>query len=183
MADTTKIPLISSEISGLWSSYMSDTMIVCVLKYYLSSVEDSETRTILQQTSDLSNLHIQEMTSMFNKENLTIPEGFTDNDINIDAPRLFTDSFYLSYLSFMARVGMHNYTLIINQIARSDIRAYFSKRITEYLALYNSSADLRLSKGNLYKGSTCRSYRGNSICKKSKFHNRLVWRKKTSTCR
>ena len=133
MADTTKIPLISSEISGLWSSYMSDTMIVCVLKYYLSSVEDSETRTILQQTSDLSNLHIQEMTSMFNKENLTIPEGFTDNDINIDAPRLFTDSFYLSYLSFMARVGMHNYTLIINQIARSDIRAYFSKRITEYL--------------------------------------------------
>jgi len=126
---------------------MSDTMIVCVLKYYINRIDDSETRAILQQTLDLSNQHIQELTNIFNKEKLTIPEGFTDKDVNINAPRLFTDSFYLDYLSFMARVGMHNYTLIINQIARSDIRDYFSKRIIEYLDLYNNSADLRLSKG------------------------------------
>ena len=42
---------------------------------------------------------------------------------------------------------MHNYTLILNQIARSDIRAFFSKRIGEYIDLYNNSTDLRLSKG------------------------------------
>jgi len=147
MGDTTKIPLISSEITGIWNSYISDTMIVCVLKYYLSNVDDSETRDILQKTSDLSNEHIQELTNIFNEEKLIIPEGFTDKDINMEAARLFTDSFYLAYLSFMARVGMYNYTLIINQIARSDIRAYFSKRITEYLDLYNNSVDLRLSKG------------------------------------
>ena len=87
MGDITKIPLISSEIAGLWNSYVSDTMIVCVLKYYLSQVE--ETRTILQQTYDLSNQNIQELTNIFNKEKLTIPEGFTDKDINIEAPRTF----------------------------------------------------------------------------------------------
>ena len=42
MEDTTKIPLVSSEIAGLWNSYMSDTMIVTALKYYLNNVEDSE---------------------------------------------------------------------------------------------------------------------------------------------
>jgi len=47
----------------------------------------------------------------------------------------------------MAKVGMHNYTLIINEIARSDIRDYFLKRIDEYLNLYSSSSNLRLSKG------------------------------------
>ena len=88
MGDIMKIPLISSEIAGLWNSYMSDTMIVCVLKYYLSQVEDEETRAILQQTSDLSNQNIQELTNIFNKEKLTIPEGFSDKDINIEAPRL-----------------------------------------------------------------------------------------------
>ena len=138
MGDTTKIPLISSEITGLWNSYMSDTMIVSVLKFFLNRVDDAEIRALLQQTSDLSNKHIQELTNIFNQEKLIIPEGFTDSDVNINAPRLFDDSFYLTYLCFMARVGMHSYTLILNQIARSDIRTYFSKRINEYINLYNN---------------------------------------------
>jgi len=49
MGVTLKIPLISSEITGLWNSYMSDTMIVTVLKYFLNNVEDSQTRDILQK--------------------------------------------------------------------------------------------------------------------------------------
>ena len=126
---------------------MGDTMIVSVLKFFLSKVNDGEIRTILQQTIDLSNVHIQQLTSIFNQEQLTPPKGFSDKDVNMNAPRLFTDSFYLNYLSFMARVGMHNYTLILNQISRSDIRAFFSKRITEYIDLFNDSTDLRLSTG------------------------------------
>ena len=147
MKDVTKIPLISSEITGLWESYMSDTMLVCVLEYYLSQVEDEQTRAILQQTFDLSTQNIQVITNLLNEEQLPIPDGFTDKDVNINAPRLFTDAFYLHYLGFMSRVAMNNYTLILNQIARSDIRGFFSKRIYEYIDLYNNSADLRLSKG------------------------------------
>lgn len=125
MGDITKIPLVSSEITGLFNSYMSDTMLICILKHFINNTEDSEIRVMLQQTLDLSNQHIQELTNMFNKEKITIPEGYTDKDVNISAPRLFTDSFYLTYLGYMARIGMHNNTLIINQIARSDIRDYF----------------------------------------------------------
>jgi len=47
----------------------------------------------------------------------------------------------------MSRIAMHNYTLILNEIARSDIRDYFTKRINDSTSLYNKSADLRLSKG------------------------------------
>ena len=147
MGDTLKSPLISSEITGLWDSYLGDTMIVTVLKYFLNRVEDSEIRAILQQNLDISNYHIQQLTNMFNKEKLMLPEGFNDKDVNINVPRLFTDSFYLHYLTYMSRVGMNNYTLILNQIARPDIRAYFSKRINENIDLYNNSTDLRLSQG------------------------------------
>ena len=147
MGDTLKSPLISSEITGLWDSYLGDTMIVTVLKYFLNRVEDSEIRAILQQTVDISNYHIQQVANMFNKEKLILPEGFNDKDVNINVPRLFTDSFYLHYLTYMSRVGMNNYTLILNQIARPDIRAYFSKRINENIDLYNNSTDLRLSQG------------------------------------
>ncbi|MGV8979763.1 DUF3231 family protein [Clostridium sp.] len=147
MGDTTKIPLVSSEIAGLWNSYMGDTMIVTVLKSFLIHVVDSETRAILQQTSDLSNQHIQDLTVIFNNEKLTIPEGFNDDDVNVNAPQLFNDHFYLAYLCFMSRVGMHNYTLALSQIARSDIRMYFTKRINENIDLYNNSTDIKLSKG------------------------------------
>jgi len=69
-----KIPLVSSEITGLWKSYMSDTMIEFVLKYYLNNVEDNETRAILQQTCDLSRQHIQESTNLFNVENMAMAD-------------------------------------------------------------------------------------------------------------
>ena len=67
MTDVTKIPLISTEITGLWNSYISDTMLVCVLKFYLNRVEDSETQAIIKQTLDLSNKHVEEVTNIFNK--------------------------------------------------------------------------------------------------------------------
>ena len=147
MADIKKIPLTSAEIAGLWNSYMGDSMIVCVLKHCLAHVECEETRATMQKTSDLSKQHIGEVINLFNEENLPIPNGFTDNDVFPNAPRLFTDGFYLNYLGFMARVSMHNYTLILNQLARLDIREFFSKRISENIDLYNCSVELRLSKG------------------------------------
>ena len=49
---------------------------------------------------DLSNQHFTELTNLFNQEELTIPDGFTDNDVNINAPRLFADSFYLGLFIF-----------------------------------------------------------------------------------
>jgi len=147
LTDIKQIPLISSEIGGLWTSYSADTMLVCVLSYFLNQVECAETRAILQKTFDLSKQHIQEITNIFNEEALPIPNGFTDSDVKVDAPRLFTEGFYLQYLGYIARAQMHTYTLTLNQIARSDIRAYFSNRIHESIDLYNSSADLRLSKG------------------------------------
>jgi len=147
MNEKTTIPLISSEIAGLWNAYMSESLKVRVLSYFLNRVEDNEIRDLLQQTFDKSNQHLTEITGLFNKSGFPLPDGFTDNDVNINAPRLFSDTFYLAYLSYMSRVSMHNYTLILNEIARSDIRDYFSKRIYDSVELYNKSADLRLSKG------------------------------------
>lgn len=34
MGDNTKIPLVSSEITGIWSSYMGGTLLINKLKYF-----------------------------------------------------------------------------------------------------------------------------------------------------
>ena len=85
MGDTTKIPLISSEIAGLWNAYMSESLTVRVLSYFLNRIEDPETQDLLQKTFELSNQHITEITGLFNQAGLPIPDGFTDNDVNINA--------------------------------------------------------------------------------------------------
>ena len=147
MQDKTKIGLVASEIEGLWISYMNDSMAACVIKYFLNRVEDEEVRQILQHALDISNGHIQLVTNVFNQEELPIPQGFTDNDVNIAAPRLYDDSFYLFYLINMAQVGMGAYTLVLNHIARSDIRDFYSNCISESVNLYNTLADTMMSQG------------------------------------
>ncbi|MFL0196778.1 DUF3231 family protein [Clostridium sp. WILCCON 0269] len=147
MSNTIKIPLVSSEITGIWNSYMGESLLLCKFKYFLNTVEDAEIRDILQHSLDLCNERIKILTDLFNQERLPVPEGFKDKDVNITAPRLFTDTFYLQYISYSSRVAMQNYTMTLIQIARADIRDYFSKCIQEYIDLYNKSTELKLSKG------------------------------------
>lgn len=147
MQDKTKIGLVASEVAGLWDSYVNDSLGVCVLKYFLNRVEDEEVRQILQYALDISNGHIQVVTNVFNQEGLPIPQGFTEDDVNIDAPRLYDDSFYLFYLTNMSQVGMGSYSLVLNHIARSDIRDFYSNCISESVNLYNTVSDILLSQG------------------------------------
>ena len=147
MSDIKKMPLISSEISGLWNTYMASSVTKCLLTFFINRVYDIETHYILQHTLDLSHQNIQLLENIFNQSSLPIPDGFTDEDVYVDAPRLFTDEFYLFYLSNLSRAHMLNYTQILSNCARSDIRKLFTKLTIESTDIYNKVTDIRLSKG------------------------------------
>lgn len=151
MTDINNIQLVSSEISGLWYTYMGTSMSVCVLRYFSNHVEDNEVQDIVKHALKLSEQNIEKISKIMNEEKLTIPNGFNEQDVSLDAPRLFTDTFYLQYLTYMARIGMHNFTLVLNYVSRADIRQLFTNCINESVDLYNKLADLRLSKGVFIK--------------------------------
>lgn len=147
MQDTINIPLISSEIAGMWNAYMLDSMNICIIKHFINNVDDIEVRNTIQYALDLSNQHVQVLTGIFNQEGLPVPKGFSDDDVDVNAPRLFTNSYYLLYISYMSRIGLQYYTLILNHTARADIRNYFSECVAGSVGLYNKLTDLRLTKG------------------------------------
>jgi len=151
MGDTARMPLCSSEISGIWNSYIGENQFICLVKYFSNRVDDNETRDLLLYALDLSNQRINTLTNIFNQEKLPIPKGFIDEDVNINAPRLFTDTLYLHYLSYAARVAIRSYGLIFNRITRSDVRDYFSKCIIESIDLSNRVSELSLSKSILIR--------------------------------
>ncbi|MDT3765872.1 DUF3231 family protein [Priestia filamentosa] len=145
----TKHPtqLTSAEIACIWTNYMQDSMSKCVLSYLLQTVEDNDIRPLIQWAYDISCTHIEELTTLFQKEQIPLPTGFTDEDINVNAPRLYTDAFILNYLAHMARVGMLGYSGFTSMGARKDLKTYFIKGLRETSDLFDQSTDLLLEKG------------------------------------
>ncbi|ALX49821.1 DUF3231 family protein [Lentibacillus amyloliquefaciens] len=141
------IRLTSAEIGSLWTGYMQDSMAQCVLSFMLKHIEDQDIKPAIQYAYDLSSNHLEQLRTIFEKENYAVPNGFTEQDINMNAPWLFTDTFCLSYVSHMTKVGMIAYSGFISMSAREDIRNYFTQALNATAALYNQTTDIALSKG------------------------------------
>lgn len=157
MATTTietehHIKLMSAEVANLWTSYMSDTMAVCTLGFFLSHVQDQETRSVLQYAYQLSQSHVTKIQSLFTEEQIPIPEGFSEKlDVNKEAPPLFTDDFYLFYLQNVGKLGLENYTISLSNVARLDICEYFTECLNESARLLNKATEIMLSKGTFIR--------------------------------
>lgn len=143
----THIKLTSAELSYLWNTYIADSMSVCVFKYFLKHIEDDEIKKLVTHTLDLSHQHIEIIRGIFSDEDIQIPEGFTEKDINLKAKRLFSDVFCLKYLKHMTNGGLATYGRVLQHIYRGDIRAFFSKCLTSTMEIYNQITQTLLEKG------------------------------------
>jgi hypothetical protein len=169
MQDKNRLPAVSSEIASLWSSYMSDSLASCMLRYFLKVVEDIDIKPHLQYAFDLSQQHLQIVANFFNEEGLPVPQGFTDNDINLDAPRLYSDPFMLFYLAIMSRAGLNAYSLAYNNVPRADIRGYFAECIRSTVDMYDKIAVTLLNKGLFIKAPYVEVSKEISFIKKESF--------------
>jgi hypothetical protein len=143
-----KIKLTAAEVANIWTSYLNDTMAVCIIDRFLAQIEDREIKAVLEDALQLSKLHIQKLTSFFKEENLTNPLGFSlENDVYENAPRLFTDNFYLFYIQNIGKIGLSTYTLFLSNSARLDICEYYSECLHESAKLFNNTTELMLTKG------------------------------------
>jgi hypothetical protein len=143
----TNIRLTASEIANLWTQYMNDSSAICMHKHVLKVVEDTDTREIYELALELSRTHVEIIRNILNRENHAVPVGFTDEDVNLEAPRLYADTFHLHYLHGMTTNGMTAYGLAIATSTRKDIREHFIKSNMSSMELYDKITDVLLSKG------------------------------------
>lgn len=146
------VELTSAEIASLWSNYMSDTSAICTIETFLSHVDDTEIRSVLQFAMQLSQAHVQKLQSIFTEEQHPIPDGFSVNtDVYREAPRLFTDDFYLFYIQNIGKMSMEFYTMSLSNCARLDICEYFTQCLNESVKLFNKATETMLTKGNFIR--------------------------------
>ncbi|WP_018934131.1 DUF3231 family protein [Gracilibacillus lacisalsi] len=141
------IHLTSSEIASLWTGYMNDSMANCVLGFMLEHIEDADIKSVIQYAYDLSSSHLEQLLAFFEQEDFAKPNGFTEQDVNMNAPWLYTDLFCLSYVNHMANVGLVSYSGFLSMSYREDIRDYFSQALNETMNLFNQSTAIAQSKG------------------------------------
>jgi len=139
--------LTSAEIGNLWGAYIGNTMSVCVLRYFHRHVEDLEIKGVLEYALDFAKQVVSTVADIFVSEKFPVPVGFTDQDVNLDAPRLYSDTFFLNYLHQTTKGGFSLYSVALPNIARADVREFISKCIAKLTDLYNRVAEISLSKG------------------------------------
>ncbi|WP_339237009.1 DUF3231 family protein [Oceanobacillus sp. FSL W7-1281] len=147
MTSTHNAPLSSAEISQIWTTYQEDTASICMLISFVKTIEDPEIAALLQHALELYESHIPKLTNFFTGESWPVPLGFTEADINLSAPRLYTDGFMLYYLQMMGILGMNAYSIAIGTAVRSDIHDYYSECMAETVDLHKRANSLMLEKG------------------------------------
>ncbi|RSL30001.1 DUF3231 family protein [Salibacterium salarium] len=139
--------MTAPEIANLWNQFQNDSMAICVYNHMLTTVEDESIRSILRQALKIAEGHITEIRNYFTKENVPVPHGFTADDVDLSAPRLFSDPICLTYTYIMSVNGLAGYAAAITTNVRRDLRDYFVHCNNETMQLFNQSLDLLVEKG------------------------------------
>lgn len=151
MEDKTNIPLTAAEMSNLWAQYLNDTLAVCVNTYFLEKVEDKEARPIFEYDLNVAKTNLSTMQEIFKKETFPIPIGFTDQDVNPTAPKLFSDTFGLMYLRQLSNIAMASSSTALGLVTRPDVVNFFKNVLKAGVELQDLTRDLMLKQGTYIK--------------------------------
>lgn len=151
MEDKIKIQLTSAEMSCLWAQYLNDTFAVCVNSYFLKKVEDEEVRPIIEFTLKTAKGNVSIMEDMFIKQDFPIPVGFTDEDVDPNAPKLFSDTFILMFLRHMSIMAMAASSAALGLATRPDVVDFYKRVLTASVKLQDLTRELMLKQGTYVK--------------------------------
>jgi len=155
----------------LWATYVGNTMGKCVLRYFVQHADDQAIKNNVQNALGLCEQYIQDMEGIFNQAEFPIPIGFTNDDVNLEAPRLFEDGFYLHYLQYLCKAGMSIYSVAIPLVTRRDIRDFFVKALHDTSNLMGNVNDALQSQNTFISPPVIPPPRGVDFVTKQSFLN------------
>lgn len=141
------IDLTSAELAALWTSYMTESATQPVLKYFINIVEDLEIKAVIEFAFKKSTEHLSTLTDIFKIENYPLPIGFSNDDVNLNAPRLFSDTYMLFLIRNLGKAGIAADGMAFSMSARKDIRDLYFHFLIEAAKVEEAAKKVMLSKG------------------------------------
>ncbi len=163
--------LTSAEQGKLWAAYMGNTMGACVLQHMLQHAEDPEIKQVVEHALGLATKFHTTIRDIYKQENYPVPLGFTEQDVNVNAERLFLDEFCLHYLRYTSKAGMSIYGIAVSLMSRQDLRTFFMDCVKSTIALIDM-VDVVLEKKGFSKPPPLIPYPGSiDMVKKQSYLN------------
>lgn len=141
------IDLTSAEIAYLWNSYILNSKSKHILIHAVEKAEDGDIKAVLEDAANLSVKLLEGIEEIYRSVNHPIPYAFKEDDIRLDADKLFSDALILLNIKQMTTFGLSNYGLTLCLSARADVRKLFNMGVMETVELMNKVDELALSKG------------------------------------
>ncbi|KIL38161.1 sugar isomerase [Gordoniibacillus kamchatkensis] len=146
-AKQVNIEFTCTEIGGLWSVYIQESMSACFLTYFLHHLQDAEIAPLAKEALEIAKDRLAKMKQLFMDENFPVPVALSDGDVNLAAPPLFRDSFALSFIYMMNRLSMINFAFTASNNVRLDVLDFFNECIHTSTEMFGKTVKMMLDKG------------------------------------
>ncbi|MEN6390693.1 MAG: DUF3231 family protein [Syntrophomonas sp.] len=140
-------PLTSAELGRLWRSLSYYTMLKCIYQHYASHLDDSYLLQIFNDGFAMLDTRIRQATELLKSEAYPLPLGFSEEDVDLKAPRLYSDLFYYYYTFTMSQIDVSNSGMNLAAAARADVREFYTKSLEATMRYFNTFCELMLQKG------------------------------------
>src|SRR5690625_4352547 len=137
----------SNELAYLWTSYEYETMIRCGLMSFLQHVDDEPTKELLKEIITISENRIEKIKQFFKTKNCPIPLGFTDDDINFNSQRLFSDKLYLEFMLQLVQMELANYTLAFVGAVKPQLQHFYENATKISMEIKTKVKQVAIDKG------------------------------------
>ncbi|MGG2089316.1 DUF3231 family protein [Priestia aryabhattai] len=144
-----KPSITSSEIGTLWMTYQQKTLIICLLDYMIEHADDEDAKTIMTDLREQFIIYIRKIKTIFEKEGAVVPTGLSSQDVNVQAPKLFTNGFDIMFLRVIKEISMGMYTLSLGKAYREDVVKFYQDLTKITQECYDSCTQYLLRKGIL----------------------------------
>lgn len=162
-------PLVSSELAAIWRTNIYYSMLRCIYKHYLNTVADPDLRPLVEHGLSICDTRVNKTTEIFNIEGQPTPKGCTDEDLNLEAPRLFTDLYYYHYTLNMIRIGILINGLNLSSSTREDIRGFYTEALISTTRYYDLVSKAMLEKGIYFRPPVINTIKEVDFVKKQNF--------------
>lgn len=181
MKNKNHTPLTTAEMSSLWAQYINDSVGICVNTYFLEKVVDEDIRPVIEYSLKCAKNNLTLLEGIFKKESFPIPVGFTDQDVNPQAPRIFSDIFFIVYLQQMSVLAMASSSAAIGLATRLDVIDFHKRVLNEALKLRDQSRDVLMKKGAYIKPPIIPVPKKTDFVKKQHFLSGFIGKQRKAT--
>jgi len=141
------VGLTSAEVSSVWAGYMKGSFEQRFFDYFLLTTDDGEIKKIVERMLKQSRINMDVAQTIFTNEKIEIPVGFTDEDVRVEALKMFSDTFILFFCNDIILLSLSTFSSAISDCSRKDVRKYLRTSLEFTLNMQDDINDLMISKG------------------------------------